>query len=125
MSAPRRLPPARLLRIGGWTAVATAGAAGLLARFPLGSAAPAVAVTETPVSVSVPAPATAGAALPTAPESGLLVLYLSETPGVPVLSPTAAPAAPPAASPPPVPAATVTTTATTVTAPPTVTSSGS
>ena len=127
MSRPRRLPPARLARIGGWTAVATAGVTALLARFPAGAvpagAPPAEIVTPTPVVTA----ATTGAALPTTPTGGLLVLYLSPTPGITVLpaTTTTAPvttappqsvtaAAPQPATPPqPVPA------------PPPVTSSGS
>ena len=88
MSRRRRLPPARLARIGGWTAVATAGVTALLARFPAGGvpagAPPAEIVTPTPVVTT----ATTGATLPTTPAGGLLVLYLSPTPGITVLPAT-------------------------------------
>ena len=118
MSRPRRLPPIRLVRIGGWTALATAGVTAVLARLPLGSGA---AETTSPEPVSpapMVVPATTSAALPATPDGGLLVLYLSPTPGVPVAAAatTVAPAAP--AAPEPV-------TTTTVPAPPPVTSSGS
>jgi len=119
MSRPRRLPPARLARIGGWTAVATAGVTALLARFPAGwvpAGAPlAEMVTPTPVVTA----ATSGAALPTTPTGGLLVLYLSPTPGITVLPVTTTTVPVTTAAPQPV------TPPQPVSAPPPVTSSGS
>ena len=51
MSRPRRLPALRLARIGGWTAVATAGVAVAMTRFSGPAEVPAAPAVE-------PAPAT-------------------------------------------------------------------
>ena len=126
MSRPRRLPPARLVRIGGWTALATAGVTSLLARLPVGGAAFETSAPQPVSPAAVVTPTTAGAALPAAPPGGLLVLYLSPTPGVPAAATPAAPAAGTAATgTTAAPAAPQPVTTTTVPAPPPVTSSGS
>jgi hypothetical protein len=122
MTRPRRLPALRLARIGGWTAVATAGVAVAMSRFSGPGEVPAVPSIELGPTIAVVTTTTSGAALPGLPAGGLLVLHLSPTPGVPVAAvrtpTTVAVAAPPAAVVPPV-------TTTTVPAPPPVTSSGS
>ena len=88
MSRPRRLPALRLARIGGWTAVATAGVAVAMTRFSGPAAMPAAPAAEPAPSTSVTATTTTGAALPGLPAGGLLVLHLSPTPGVPVVAVT-------------------------------------
>lgn len=116
MSRPRRLPALRVARIGGWTAVATAGVAVAMTRFSAPAEVPALPAAQ-PLPVSpVTTTTTTTAPLPTLPTGGLLVLYLSPTPGVPaeVTTTTGAMAAP---APPVV--------TTTVPAPPPVPSSGS
>jgi hypothetical protein len=121
MSRPRRLPALRLVRIGGWTAAATAGVAVVMTRFAGPGEVPALPSVEPGPATPVVTTATVGAALPGLPAGGLLVLHLSPTPGVPVFvatAPTAPVAAAPTAVAPPV-------TTTTVTTLPPVTSSGS
>ena len=119
MSRPRRLPALRLARIGGWTALATAGVAVAMTRFSGPGEMPAAPAAEPSPPIPVTVTTTTGAALPTVPAGGLLVLHLSSTPGVPAVAaptttmPVAAPAPPPVSPPQPVPA------------PPPVTSSGS
>ena len=88
MSRPRRLPALRLARIGGWTAVATAGVAVAMTRFSGPAEVPAAPAAEPAPSTPVTATTTTGAALPAAPAGGLLVLHLSPTPGVPVAAVT-------------------------------------
>jgi len=118
MSRPRRLPPTRLVRIGGWTALATAGVTAVLSRLPVGGTASEASVSQPVSPAVVVVPTTTGAALPATPAGGLLVLYLSPTPGVPVAATTATTTTAAPAAPQPV-------TTTTVPAPPPVTSSGS
>ena len=118
MSRPRRFTALRVARIGGWTAVATAGVAVAMTRYGPPAEAPEVPAIVPAIPSVAEAATTTAAPLPATPEGGLLVLYLSPTPGVPVevRPPTTAPA------PAPAPAPVVTTTAP---APPPVTSSGS
>lgn len=120
MSRPRRLTSLRLVRIGGWTAVATTGVAVAMTRFAGPGEAPAVPSSEPGPAAPVITTTSAGAALPGFPAGGLLVLHLSPTPGIPAV--TTAPAAPVVA---PHPAVAPPVTTTTVTTLPPVTSSGS
>jgi hypothetical protein len=109
MSPPRRLPALRLARIGGWTAMVTAGVAVVMTRFSGPGGVPAVPAAEPLPTTTSTVTTTTVAPLPTLPTGGLLVLHLSPTPGVPAevtttTAPVAAPAPQPVSPPQPVPA---------------------
>ena len=67
MSRPRRLPALRLVRIGGWTAAATAGVAVVMTRFSGPGEVPAVPFAEPGPATPVVMTTTTGAALPGLP----------------------------------------------------------
>lgn len=125
MSRVGRFPAVRVVRIGGWTAMATAWVAAVIARVSgVGGAATAASTIPDPVSpAAVEQSADVRAALPAMPEGGLLVLRIGRSsvgevtlPSTPPMAPAApeiVPAPPPIAAPQVVPV------------PPTVTSSGS
>ncbi len=125
MSRVGRFPPVRVVRIGGWTAMATAWVAAVIARVSgVGGAATTPAAIPDPVSpAAVEQSADVRAALPAMPEGGLLVLRLGRSSGAEVTLPSTQPVAP--AAPEVVSAAPPAAAPQVVPAPPTVTSSGS